>query len=75
MAAASAPIDSTSHGRAGQFLGLKRLIESCQSDRRLRSDNWAWTSTTSGANVVRGPAPVGGAVAIGPDGEELRSWT
>jgi hypothetical protein len=36
---------------------------------------WAWTSTTSGANVVRGPVPVGREVANDPDGEGLRSWT
>ena len=39
----------------------------------LRS--WAWTSTTSSAIVARGSAPVAGQAPVGPDGEELRSWT
>jgi hypothetical protein len=58
-------------GQSGRLSGSLTI-----GDRtRELSDNRLWTSTTSGAKVVRAPAPVGWAVAIGPDGEELRSWT
>jgi hypothetical protein len=48
-----------------------------RSDELARNlfENGAWTSTTSGAKLVGGPAPPDGAVVMGQDGEELWSWT
>ena len=70
-------------GSVGSNSGLMAQRAVSRPDKVIAISNWPptaqilgpWTSTTSGANVMRAPAPADGAVAIGQDGEDQRSWT